>query len=213
MDSIQLVRLLDVAPINLVREADGVSPRSLIIRGRDFRSVEQVVIDGVPSPEFVVYSETELIAQVPDLLQESTIFEVTVLSQNLTLTERSMVEFTFGTRPKMARGVVRMMQNFLRILLRSPGSNVFHPRAGGGMLARIGKTVSQRSAADVQIAVSLTKQYIIGAQTAARTIPANERLLEAEVTAISPDPASASLYVTLVLTNQAGQRAGSTLVT
>lgn len=212
MDSIQLIRLLDVVNVNLVKEAVGVSPRSIIIEGEDFNSVEQVIIDGIQSPDFVVYSTTKLVAEVPEPLRTSTIGTVTVLSQNLTLTDRSLVEFTFGTRPKLIRGTLRLMQNFLRILLRSPGSNIFHKRSGGGLLKRIGSSVSSRSAADVQIAVTLTKQYIINIQTPVRQIPPSERLLSAEIAALNADPSNTSLYVTIILTNHSGQRAGTTLV-
>ena len=212
MNSIQLIRLLDVVNVNLVREAVGVSPRSIIVEGEDFNSVEQVILDGIQSPDFVVYSPTQLVAEVPETLRTSTIHTVTVLSQNLTLTERSLVEFTFGTRPKMVRGTLRMMQNFLRILLRSPGSNLFHKRSGGGLLKRIGDNITSRSAADVQIAVNLTKQYIINIQTPVRQIPPTERLLSAEITSLNADPTSTSIYVTIVLTNHSGQRAGTTLV-
>ena len=213
MNSIQLVRLLDVATLNEVRNATGIVPRSLRIRGKDFRSIEQVLVNGLSAPSFIVLSDTELLAEVPEPLREATITEVTVLSQNLTLTDRSLVEFTFGTRPVRVRGVVRLIQNFLRILLRSPGSNLFHRQSGGGLLSRIGGNLSNSAAADVQIAVNLAKQYIIRVQSPVREVPASERLLEAEITALTADRASTSLYVTIVLTNHAGQRAGATLVT
>jgi hypothetical protein len=213
MNSIQLVRLLDVASITKVREAVGVSPRSLFVQGRDFKSVEQVLINGMAAPTFIVLSETELLVEVPEPLRQAIITEVTVLSHNLTLTERSLVEFTFGTRPKRVRGVLRLMQNFLRLLLRTPGSNLFHRRSGGGLLSRVGGTVARRSAADVQLAINLTKQYIIGAQTPVRQLSPSERLLEAEISGLTADPANTAIYVTVVLTNHSGQRAGATLVT
>jgi hypothetical protein len=212
MDAIQLIRLLDVAPINRVTNAEGISPRSLVIQGKDFRSVEQVLVNGIAAPEFVVVSETSLLAEVPEPFRDEPINEVTVLSQNLTLTERSLVEFTFGTRPKKVRGILRLMQNFIRQLLRTPGSNLFHPRSGGGLLRSVGGTLTARSAADVQVAVTLAKQYIIRSQTPVREVPSTERLLEAEITSLTPDTTSTSLYVTIVLTNHAGERAGATLV-
>lgn len=212
MHTTQLIRLLDVAPLNSVSNAQGVSPRSLRITGKDFRSVEQVLINGIASPEFVVMSSTDILAQVPEAYEDSPINEVVVLSSSLTLTERSLVEFTFGTRPKKVEGVTRMMQNFLRILLRSPGSNIFHKNSGGGLLRRVGRNLTSRAAADVHIAVNLTKEYIVRSQSATREIPNNERLLEAEITALTPDAEATALYVTIVLTNHAGQRAGATLV-
>lgn len=212
MDSPQLIRLLDLADLTEVSEARGVSPRSLYIEGRDFSSVESVAINGLVSPEFAVLTPTRIIAEVPEPIRNSTIVDVAVFSQNLTLTDRSLVEFTFGTRPRTARGVIRLMQNFLRILLRTPGTNVFHPEAGGGLLRSIGGVITPRSAADVQLAVSRTLQYVQRAQSRQREIPPQERLLAAEIMSLNTNPAQTSLHVSIVLTNHAGQRVGSTLV-
>lgn len=211
MNGISVVRLLDVLRVNSIRYAPGVTPRSIIVQGQDFRNVERVLINGSPAPEFVVYSPTELVAQVPDIYRNSVISDVSVLSSQLTLTERSLVTFTFGTRPKKIFGVLRLMQTFLRILLRTPGSNAFHRRSGGGMLSRVGSNISTRAAADIAIAVSSTKTYLVGVQTAERNIPPNERLLNAEITYLDVDERNTAISVTIVLTNHSGQQTAATL--
>lgn len=211
MFGIQLIRLLDVLQVNTVRSAVGVSPRSIIIAGKDFRNVEVVLINGSPSPDFVVYSQTELVAQVPLEFVDSFITSVAVLSSGLTLTDRSLVQFTVGTRPKKVTGVVRLMQTFLRILFRTPGTNVFHKRSGGGLIRRVGSNINSRSAADVAIAVNAAQQYLIGVQTAERNIPPNERLLSANVAKVSASRQDTAISVTIVLTNHSGQTAAATL--
>lgn len=213
MFGIQLIRLLDVLRVNTVRNAIGVVPRSLIITGDDFSSVEKVLINGDASPDFVVYSRTELAAQVPDQLADAFITNVSVLSSGLTFTEKSLVEFTFGTRPKKVRGILRLMQTFLRILLRTPGSNVFHRRSGGGLALRVGDNITSRTAADVAIAINTTRQYIIGVQTSERSIPPSERLLSAEIMGLSADRQNTQVAVTVVLTSHAGARSAATIST
>jgi hypothetical protein len=213
MDSIQVIRLLDELKVNSIRNAVGVVPRSIVVKGEDFRNVEQVIIDGFVAPEFVTYSTTELVAEVPSPLQQSVITKVSVLSSTLTLTERSLVEFTFGTRPKAVRGTLRLMQNFLRILLRSPGSNKFHPRSGGGLLRVINGLATKQTAADIAVAVQTAKQYMVNVQTAERNIPPSERLLSAEIQALNVDPQSTSAFVTIVLTSHSGARSAATLAT
>jgi len=213
MYGIQLIRLLDVLKVNAVRNAPGVVPRSLIITGDDFSSVERVLINGDSSPDFVVYSRTELAAQVPDQLVDALITDVAVLSSGLTFTEKSLVEFTFGTRPKKVRGILRLMQTFLRILLRTPGSNIFHRRSGGGLTLRVGDNITSRTAADVAIAINTTRQYLIGVQTAERSIPPSERLLSAEILGLSADRQNTQVAVTVVLTSHAGARSAATIST
>lgn len=211
MFGIQLIRLLDVLKVNTVRSAVGVSPRSIIITGDDFRQVEVVMINGAPSPDFVVYSKTELVAQVPLEFVDSFITSVAVLSSGLTLTDRSLVQFTFGTRPKKVSGIVRLMQTYLRLLLRTPGTNVFHKRSGGGLIRRVGSNINARSAADVAIAVNSTQQYLVGVQTAERNIPPTERLLSATVAKVNASRQDTSIAVTILLTNHSGQSAAATL--
>ena len=213
MNGISLVQLLDVLKVNTVRYAPGVTPRSIIVQGQDFRNVERVLINGTPAPEFIVYSNTELVAQVPELYRNTVISDVSVLSSQLTLTERSLVTFTFGTRPKKVFGVLRLMQTFLRILLRTPGSNAFHRRSGGGLLSRVGTNISSSAAADIAVSVNTTKTYLIGIQTAERNIPPNERLLNAEISSVNVDERNTAISVTITLTNHSGQRTAATLTT
>lgn len=213
MNSIQLIRLLDVLEVNSIRNATGVSPRSIIVTGQDFKNVEQVLIDGLPAPAFVTYSTTELIAEVPLALRQSTLRSVNVLSNVLTLTDRSMVEFTFGVRPKIATGTLRLMQTYLRILLRTPGSNKFHTRSGGGLLNMIGKNISNTTAADVAVAVQTAKQYVINVQTSNRNLPPSERLLDAEIKTLDVDPLSTSVFLTVALTSHSGRVGTASLET
>jgi len=211
MDSIQVIRLLDLLAVNSISNAVGVHPRSIVVQGTDFTSVEQVLINGMVSPEFVVYSPTRLVAEVPGSISDSIVTDVAVLSNAITLTERSLVEFTLGTRPKKATGIIRLLQVFLRQLLRTPGSNLFHPRSGGGMLRRVGGNISNSAAADIAVAVSSTKNYIVGAQSSEQRIPPGERLLSAEISGLTVDPSNTSIYVTIVLTSHSGKRGAATL--
>lgn len=212
MQDIQLIRLLDVLDVNRIRNAPGVVPRSIIVDGRDFRHVESVIVDGMLSPSFVVMSTTQLVAEVPEAIRDSVLRSVLVLSTGVTLTERSIVEFTLGVRPRSLSGVQKLMQNFLRQLLRTPGSNIFHPRSGGGLGRRVGGLINNQTAADVAIAVTRARQYIINVQSAERAIPPSERLLSAEIAGLEADPKTTSIHVTIMLTSHAGQNAAATLV-
>lgn len=211
MKTIQVVRLLDAVPVTSIARAVGVTPPSLIITGDDFRNVEGVILNGFDCPEFAVLSQKRLIAEVPQALYLASITDVLVLSYNLTLTEQSLVEFSVGRRVRSAQGVLRLMQVFLRQLLRTPGSNVFHKRSGGGLLRKVGTLLTRESAADIQIAIDRTRQYVMSVQAASPEIPPSERLLSAEVAGIRTDPESTSASVTIILTSHTGARSAATL--
>lgn len=215
---IQIIRLLDVLDVNTVSILQGVVPRSVEILGRDFRNIEQVLLNGFEAPEFIVMSQTKLLAEVPAEIATESIRDVFVLSNTLTFTDRSLVEFTFGTRPRAVTGILRLMQTFIRILFRTPGSNVFKKRLGGGLRKQIGSTISQgqgrsRVAGEVSIAITRTRQQIINVQAPDRSIPPSERLAGAELTGLTVDPPNGQLLMTVVLTSHSGQRAAATLVT
>lgn len=211
---IQIIRVLDALNVNGVQEA-GVQPRSVIVTGQDFSSVEQVLLNGFSAPEFVQYSSTRIVAQVPEIISEATISEVMVLSSRFTLTPQSLLEFTLGERVRAVTGIQKLVQNFVRILLRNPGTNLFHPRSGGGLTDVVGTNLDTRDrvAADIAVSVSRTRQHIVGTQTPDRTIPDSERLLSADVSSLDVDPINAAVYVTILLRSHSGRSAAASLVT
>jgi hypothetical protein len=212
MYSPQLIQLLDVIPTTLVRNVPGLVPRTLEVFGSDFRDVTAVTLNGFTSPSFVVLSANRLLAEVPDEVKSASITEVLVMSASLTLTAQSLVDFTVGPAPRKVRGPQRLMQEFLRILLRTPGSNRFHPQSGGGLAKRVGKNMTQHAAADATVAVAATERYIVSQQTPIRSIPANERLLAAEIIGIQASQELGELNVTIKLLNHTGQSAAATLI-
>lgn len=212
MDGLQLIKLLDVLQVSSFANAPGVSPRSLIVQGSDFKNVDTVLINGTTSPMFVAYSTTELIAEVPEDIVGDAITEVTVLSGTPSYTSRSVIELTIGTKVRRITGTQRLVQTFIRMLLRRTGSNIFHRTSGGSMVQRIGNNIDARVAADIAVSINATKQFIIAQQTPESAIPPSERLMSAEIAGLSADPNNTSIYVTIILTTQSGQRSGATLV-
>lgn len=216
-EDIRVIRLLDVLPIIRIEEAVGVSPRSVILTGEDFESVEEVLLNGFPSPEFVVYHPQKVLAQVPGEVVATAITDVFILSAKLTLTERSIVEFTFGTRPEKVTGILKLMQTFIRRLIRSPNTNVFHRNSGGGLFHKIGSTVGagpnrSRAAADATIAVNRTQEQVIAVQTPIRSIPPTERLLSATITGLDVDVQNGALSMSIDLISHSGLRGRATIV-
>lgn len=211
MDGIQLIRFLDVLQVTGLRNAPGVVPRSLIVTGPSFKNADTVLMNGLQAPSFIAYSATQLIAEVPAPLQNESITDVVVLSAVPSLTGNSLMELTIGSRIRKVSGVQRLVQNFVRLLMRTSGSNIFHPNLGGGLMRRIGANITTQVAADVAIAIDTTKKAFIAAQTPVPNIPPEERLLAAEIADLTADQENAAIYVTIVLTNFTRQRAGAAL--
>lgn len=195
-----------------MHNAVGVRPRSIVVRCEKLSAVDQVLFNGILSPSFAVYSDFELIAEVPEPLDGAVITDVAVLSSVPTMTERSLVELGIGARVARQAGIQRLVQTFVRLLLRTTGSNIFHKTLGGSLRSSIGGNISPRVKADIAVAIGNVRQQIIAAQTPYPAIPPSERLLSAEISAITEDPASASVFCTIILTAHDRQRSAATLV-
>lgn len=206
MYGVMLIRLVDLLPVTSFENATGVTPRSLLISGSDFVNVDSVLMGGIPSPEFVLLNKNQLLAQVPDFLVDEPITEVSVFASALRATKRSLVEFTVGPRPRKVRGILRLLQNYIRILLRTPGTNLFHRNAGGGLRKRIGTNLTTSASADVVSAVSRTSAYFLSVQARDGGIPPSERLLSAAVENVVVDQGAGTLYVTIGLVTHTGEQ-------
>lgn len=201
----------ETVKVSTVRPALGVSPRSLDIVGSDFRSVDEVLMNEVVAPSFIVLSRTRLIAEVPDSLKDQTISSISVLSRRLTITPRSVIRFRIGQTPSKVRGILRLVQLYLRILFQTPGTDIFAPKLGGGALVHIGQSVSREEGSDLVgdfvVSVDNTTRQIVQIQSRDQAIPPDERLLSASVVSAGFNKNETALITAIELLSQAGQSA------
>jgi hypothetical protein len=190
-------------------------PRGLKITGEDFRSVDEVLLNGIASPSVVVLSKTSLIAQIPSQLGAGTIVTATVLSNRLTVTPRSLLRFRVGKTPGRASGLQKLVQLFLKVLFTTPGTDIFNPTLGGGALRNVGATYGPDQGNDLVndlvIAIDTTSRQIIAVQGRNPSLPREERLLSAKVAHVAFNKAEGALDVRISLTSQAGHTASANL--
>lgn len=209
-ESIRLskIRFTPVSPLGL--------PRALDIIGQDFRSVDEVLVNESPSPDVIVLSKTRLIAQLPDILQKSLdVRSVAVLSRKLTITDRSYLRFRIGDTPGVVKGILRLVQLFLKVLLTTPGTDIWDRKVGGGALKNIGETFGTDQGADIIsdfiISVDSTSRQIIATQGREPKLPRDERLLAAKVLSVGYDRDLGALLAAVEITSQAGRAATANL--
>jgi hypothetical protein len=212
----QVVFPQTTVPLNSVTVQPGLNPRSLSIIGQDFTSVAQVLINNIASPDIVILSKTRLLAQVPSQLQNATLAQVTVTSTSLTLSPKSLILFQIGPQAGKVSGILRLIQIFLKVLLTTPGRDIFAPRIGGAALKDIGLTFGADQGggivSDIIISVDTTRKQIMAIQARDPTIPRAERLLAATVLNANYNRAEAALVVGVQLTSQAGQAATANIM-
>jgi hypothetical protein len=213
---LQCVFPQEMVRIAQVSEVPGLFPRTLNIIGQDFRSVNEVLINGLLSPNFVILGPQRLLAQVPSQIQNNIVSSVSVLSNVLTLTAKSLIKFQLGTRTQKVSGLLRLCQVFLKILFTTPGRDIFSPNLGGAGLKNIGRSFSKAEGSgvvsDLYVAVSTTVNQITALQARNTRLPREEKLLSATVTSAQFNTQELALIATIELLSQTGQFALANLM-
>jgi len=211
----QVVIPQESIPLNSVQRVPGTGvglvPAALDISGNDFTAVDEVQMNGITSPDFVVASATRLIAQVPNSLKASTITSVTVLSKRLTITPQSFLRFRIARSAGRVTGILKLMQLYMKVLFTTPGSDIFAPNIGGGVLRNLGATFGSDQTGDITanlaIGVSQTNRQVIAIQSRDQRLSREERLLTGRLVSANFDRAQAALLGTIELQSQAGRSA------
>jgi len=209
----QVVYPQESVQLNKVELTNGAGIDALDIRGQDFRSVDEVLINDLPSPDVIVVSKSQLLAQLPDRLQGAPgqVNTVMVLSKRLTVSERSIIRFRISDTPGRVRGLLRLIQLFLKTLFTTPGSDIFDQDAGGGALRKVGETFGADEGGNIVssfvVSVNQTARQIVARQSRDSSLPLDERLMSARVIRANFDKNQGALFIGVELLSQAGQQA------
>lgn len=156
---------------------------SVDITGEGFQNTAAVMINGYKSPTFVVLSDTRILADVPAAQFATPIRTVTVLKTELDNARSTVISFESAIPSTTQNTSTYIVQKFLKILLSSPGSDIFRPNLGAGLLSLLGP-----------IPVAATA---VGALVATKVQTAASSILEDQATQVtlSPDQKLSSVQV------------------
>ena len=124
--------------------------------------------------------------------------------------KKNKVIFQIGTKSKKISGLLKLVQLYTKILLQSPGSDIFDPDMGGGLQDMVGRLTStrrnDRMLAAISQSISQAEAQVRRAQLDAAEIPLEERLLSATLLDIRMFQATDEARARILITNVAGQR-------
>jgi len=208
---IQVTYLRDVLNVDSVDEVPGMVPRTLDVRGPNFRSVVKIEINEEEAPSFVVMSKHRVLVQVPESQEKELIRTLAVLSNDFTKTKSSQVKFEFTNNPQKVSGLKKLIQVFLLYLLRSPGTDAWYPKSGGGVQKLIGAHFSRSNAGGVTAAfttaVSRVRTQIMSLQASNTRLSASEKLGSVAVLSAVFNAQQTALLARVELISQSGQKA------
>lgn len=200
--------------INSVRTLPGVSPATLDVVGQDFSAVDEVLVNEISAPHFIVVSRTRMMVTLPSSI--STIRTVAVTSRKLTMTAKSVLKFKISQVPSKVSGILRLVQLFTKILFTAPGSDIFNKRLGAGGLKNLGRSFSKSQSGGIisefVVSVENASRQIISMQSRQPGLPQDERLLTAKVSSARFSAQETALLVAVEVTSQAGRSAVANVV-
>lgn len=206
---LRVLRSFEHAPITQIGLSKPTSvhdPLFLQLQGKGFLKAVAVRLNGMDIPGFVVVNDTNISLQLPDSLYFTVIERVDVLTESEGASGNVRVRYEVGT-PQSVQGVLKLAQRIVKLLLTTPGTDIFHQSDGGGMLAILGKAVHQSGAAGVSAQVMLgldrVSKRLIEDQ-AAKGLPPDERLAQLHVLELQFDQQSGTLNVRLGVESMAG---------
>lgn len=202
---LHLRRLLDLSS---VRELPGVRPRTLEVEGNRMDLTTKVEVNGADIPDFAATDHSHLLVTLPDSMR-SRVQSVAVMAASLDPGGSSKAYYDLGLRPVLTDGKYRVLQRFVKMLLKTPGSDVWNKGAGGGLRQLMVTNIDPKNASavsgEVSSKVMQTAQQLVLAQARDNTVPMAERLLGATVNGVQFSLATQSLQLRATLEFQDGQ--------
>lgn len=208
---LQVIYPQNSIPLTRVRVLFGYTPTSIMVEGDDFRSVDEVWINENAAPNWTVLNPQLLVAQVPPTQVGRSINSVEVLSNRMILGPESLLKFRIGRGGGRVTGIMRLVQLFVKTLLTTPGTDIFSPQSGGGLMTRVGQQVSLHDGGkevigDLVLCCSTATKQIVAVQAQNPALPPVERLLAANVENAVFDRAGLGVRANIQVISHSGVR-------
>jgi hypothetical protein len=212
MLDLQVVKSRQSLPIRDIKTVPGVTPAVLDVRVANLTSVNEVRINDIRSPSVMIVSSRQLLAQLPDEISDVSFVRTVEVLTNLPITlEPAKLFMEIGRTPVDVEGIQKLVQLVIKVLLTSPGRDLFDPQVGGGFLRQIGRNISLNNVSvlmtDLSVGITRTLTQIIESQSQDPAIPDDERLLSLDIVDAVFDAESASVFVALRVESVAGPEA------
>lgn len=183
---LRIIKVVDLLPVLRV-DLQNSYPLVLELTGEGYQHTAVVAVNGMDMPKrsaaeygYTVVSPNTILVQPPPSMQEALISSILVFGDTANRVENASIEFEL-TSLSPARGLVAVVQQFLRLLLASPGSDLFEPTQGGGLGNIAGVVLTDENFAGLSTrALAAVKKCAADLRDSQlfANIPSSERLLD-----------------------------------
>jgi len=170
-------------------------------KGDDFSTTKFVVVNGQTTTDFAL-SGSSILIYPPEGIATNEVTFIAVIAESSDYDDHTLMKLGFGYDVREVSGVDRLVQLFVFVLLKSPGSYILDKYSGGGLMEIMRKgagTQPDKVLPDVIAAIRKTESDIKAMQAGLKP-PASELLLSVEIlnTSIRSSDSSISVFVQLV---------------
>lgn len=198
------LKVQSVAPIR------GFLPPSIIVLGSELNRATEVYYNDIQAKEFLIQSPSRLIVKIPPEAIGKNFTSIRVLASAAVSKRDASISFQLNNPLERISGIDRLIQNYLMVLMTTPGSDVFDKSSGGGAQALIGRPTDRYGkgvSADLASSLERTKTEIIKKQSKGTSIPLSEKLLNATLDQIVFDSSVGRLTAIVTIQNMLGDQA------
>lgn len=176
----------------------------------DYSTVVMVVVNDFIIEELALYGQ-DLLAYISEEMDDTTdISYVALIAQEAEFSNETMLRLGFGVIPTEIEGADRLVQLFVKVLFQTPGSDIYNKTVGGALLRikKRGSISGDLNAVSAEIAAAIDKtDKDIRSMQSGLVLPAEERLVKAEILHIRPDYKTNDINVLVHLRTLAGTEA------
>jgi len=195
MSDYRLITFKDLTPFTDVKM---FGQTSIEVLGLNFSEVTDVLINGEESPDFIIVSNSKLIADIPKKYIGTKINTVSILRATQVKEKFSVINFKSTNRQDQISGRPYAIQRFLKLLFTTQGKDIFEPNMGGNLLSIIGSTDTATMVSRATAAVKNSfNQYISTDLLSATNTTLSERIKSVNIKDINFETSSATLYIKL----------------
>jgi hypothetical protein len=161
----------------------------LSLRGEGFRKATSVMVNKTPQ-KFIIVSDSKILSAMPD--DAGAIDSVDVIVDAEGITRTSFFEYILGSEPKTVSGPFKLVQQFIKLLMTTKGTNLWDLGEGGDFQRWVGQTIPMNAP---QVLIAKTTLQVMAAATylqlgqSGTNIPADERLSDVTILNMGLDPA------------------------
>lgn len=175
----------------------------------DYSTVVRVIVNDHVIDELAMYG-ADLLAYIPDDLDTDEIEYAALISEETRSSDETMLRFGMGPIPAEIEGTDRLVQLFVKVLLQTPGSDIYYPDIGGSLLAvkkrgAVGGDLNI-AAAEVSNSIKKAEKDVKFLQTGLK-LPAEETLISAASLNVTSERSTGDINAFMILQTLAGTRA------